>query len=141
MDQAERVPLPDLNTTIHQLMAAVHSQEATMQRHEQTLVHQHAEMDRHGTMLREILPAPSPDPAPPVCPAPPAPHHEPRLPTPERYSGDPEECRGFLTQCRLTFDLQLAAYPTDQLIPQVALQRHDVAEGEGPCLGYCTLQG
>ena len=101
-------------------MAAVHSQEATMQRHKQTLVHQHAEMDHHGTMLREILqalqvrpPAPSLDPAPPVCPAPPASHHEPRLPTPEMYSGDPEECRGFLTQCRLTFDLQPAAYPTD----------------------------
>jgi hypothetical protein len=98
MDQAEQVPLPDLETTIHQLVAAVHSQEATMQRHEQTLVHQHAEMDHHGAMLRDIrqalqplAPAPSPAPAPPVCPAPTAPHHEPRLPTPERYSGDPEE--------------------------------------------------
>lgn len=120
MDQAESIPIPDMESTVHRLMAAVHSQEATMQRHEQALNHQHSEMDRHGAMLREILqtlhnrsPAPPPDPAPLVPSPPPAPSHEPRLPTPERYGGDPEECRGFLTQCRLTFDLQPAAYPSD----------------------------
>lgn len=43
----------------------------------------------------------------------PTPSREPRLPTPERYSGDPKGCKGFLTQCRLSFDLQPAAYPTE----------------------------
>lgn len=43
----------------------------------------------------------------------PVPSREPRLPTPERYSGDPKGCRGFLTQCHLSFDLQPAAYPTE----------------------------
>lgn len=38
--------------------------------------------------------------------------HEPRLPPPERYSGEPGSCRAFLTQCDLIFQLQPATFPT-----------------------------
>lgn len=39
--------------------------------------------------------------------------HEPRLPPPERYSGEPGTCRAFLTQCDLVFQLQPATFPSD----------------------------
>ena len=39
--------------------------------------------------------------------------HEPRLPPPERYDGSPGECRSFLTQCQLIFNLQPSTFPTD----------------------------
>ena len=38
---------------------------------------------------------------------------EPRLPAPERYDGSPGECRSFLTQCQLIFNLQPLTFPTD----------------------------
>ena len=40
--------------------------------------------------------------------------HEPRLPPPEKYSGEPGTCRSFLTQCSLIFQLQPATFPSDQ---------------------------
>lgn len=44
----------------------------------------------------------------------PAAAHEPRLPPPEKYSGEPGTCRSFLTQCSLIFQLQPATFPSDQ---------------------------
>lgn len=44
--------------------------------------------------------------------APPVP--DPRLPFPERYSGEPESCSSFLTQCSLFLAHQPAAFPTEQ---------------------------
>lgn len=38
---------------------------------------------------------------------------EPHVPHPERYSGEPGSCRGFLTQCTLVFTLQPSAFTTD----------------------------
>lgn len=38
---------------------------------------------------------------------------EPRLPAPERYDGNPERCRGFVTQCTLAFGLQPNSYPVE----------------------------
>lgn len=143
MDGAERVPLPeqdsvslpdsppahtqalDLGPTLQHLVAAVSSQEDTVQRHEQALSQWGAMMTRHAEMLHEILQAlhsnpvagqGPPEPAAPLIrpsAAPLPPSREPRLPAPERYGGEPKECRGFLTQCRLAFDLQPGAYPTD----------------------------
>lgn len=142
MDGAESVPLPepdsvplpdpppgpqtlDLTSTLHHLVAAVASQEDTMQRHEQALTQWNVMMSTHAEMLDKILqtlhssatapPAPSQPVFPQPSPAAPSlvPSREPRLPAPERYGGDAKECRGFLTQCRLAFDLQPGAYPTD----------------------------
>ena len=39
---------------------------------------------------------------------------EPRLPPPERYSGEPGACRPFLTQCSFLFELQPSSYPLER---------------------------
>ncbi|KAK2921302.1 hypothetical protein Q8A73_000787 [Channa argus] len=39
---------------------------------------------------------------------------EPRLPPPERFSGRAEECRPFLLQCSLVFELQPSSFPTER---------------------------
>ncbi|KAK3525959.1 hypothetical protein QTP70_011400 [Hemibagrus guttatus] len=44
----------------------------------------------------------------------PSPLAEPRLPPPQRFSGDPSACDGFLTQCSLTFELQPSSFPSDR---------------------------
>ena len=116
-------------TTLQRLAAVVGSQDDTMRRHEQVLAQWGTELRRQAGMLTEIhqalqrrqpaQPVPSTSPAYPATspsdsPSPtPVPSREPRLPAPERYSGDPKGCRGFLIQCRLSFDLQPAAYPTE----------------------------
>uniref|UniRef100_A0A8D0D940 DUF4939 domain-containing protein n=1 Tax=Sander lucioperca TaxID=283035 RepID=A0A8D0D940_SANLU len=38
----------------------------------------------------------------------------PHLARPERFSGESGDCRSFLTQCEIHFELQAAAYPTDR---------------------------
>ena len=50
----------------------------------------------------------------PVVPRPNPSVSEPRLPPPEHYSGEPGTCRSFLAQCKLIFQLQPSAFPTDQ---------------------------
>lgn len=42
------------------------------------------------------------------------PAREPRLPPPEKYSGEPGTCRSFLSQCTLIFELQPGTFPTDR---------------------------
>ena len=56
--------------------------------------------------------APNPPPVPPAPPAP-ARQHEPRLPTPESYSGEPSYCRAFLTKCSMFFALQPQTFCTE----------------------------
>ncbi|KAJ8007840.1 hypothetical protein DPEC_G00098370 [Dallia pectoralis] len=53
---------------------------------------------------------PEPASAPPAAANP----HEPRLPSPERYDGDPETCRSFICQCSLIFQLQPSTFPTER---------------------------
>ncbi len=42
-----------------------------------------------------------------------SPQHEPRLPAPEVYAGDPNLCRAFLTKCSLFFRLQPLTFATE----------------------------
>ena len=51
--------------------------------------------------------------APPLS-APRQANREPQLPPPERYDGSPGECRAFLTQYQLIFQLQPQTFPTDK---------------------------
>ncbi|XP_075444753.1 retrotransposon-derived protein PEG10 [Ascaphus truei] len=39
---------------------------------------------------------------------------DPRLPAPHRYSGDPLECRGFLNQCFIQFELTPSRFPSSR---------------------------
>ncbi|XP_036007772.1 uncharacterized protein LOC118567234 [Fundulus heteroclitus] len=39
---------------------------------------------------------------------------EPRLTPPEPFGGNPDQCRAFLTQCEIHFELQPSSYPTDR---------------------------
>ncbi len=48
----------------------------------------------------------------------PASQPEPRLPSIERYDGDPSTCRSFLSLCTMTFELQPSSYPSES--PRVA---------------------
>ena len=50
--------------------------------------------------------------APPAGPV--ASLHEPSLPTPEKYDGEPGSCRSFLTQCQLLYMLQPRSFPTEK---------------------------
>ncbi|KAI2646981.1 Retrotransposon-like protein 1 [Labeo rohita] len=43
----------------------------------------------------------------------PLPTPEPKLPPPQCFDGSPENCRGFITQCTLIFQLQPSYFPTD----------------------------
>ena len=42
------------------------------------------------------------------------PAHEPKLPPPEKYSGEPGTCRSFLSQCSLIFELQPTTFSSDK---------------------------
>ncbi|CAG5898103.1 unnamed protein product [Menidia menidia] len=48
--------------------------------------------------------------SPPVSRSPP----EPRLAPPGSFGGDPEQCRAFLTQCEINFEVQPSCFPTDR---------------------------
>ncbi|KAL0147989.1 hypothetical protein M9458_056716, partial [Cirrhinus mrigala] len=58
--------------------------------------------------------APSPSPPPPPVPDSHDVHHEPRLPTPEVYAGEPNLCRAFLTKCSMYFSLQPITFASEQ---------------------------
>lgn len=49
----------------------------------------------------------------PLPPSPPPPQREHTLPVPEKFSGDLDKSRGFLTQCSLIFRQQTRAYASD----------------------------
>lgn len=56
-------------------------------------------------------------PAPPPVPhqlLPVTSHHEPRILTPERYSGEHNLCRAFLTKCSIFFFLQLVTFASEE---------------------------
>lgn len=54
----------------------------------------------------------------PITPSPPptaaGPRPDVRLPAPQRFDGDPDACRGFLTQCALAFQLHPSSFPTEE---------------------------
>lgn len=103
------------------ILAAVSSQAATMERHEQVLAQQEVAVSKLGQAISEILqhlqalsnPQRDADSQPQASPAPPS-NSEVHLPHPERYDGSPGRCKGFLTQCSLNFELQPNKFPTSR---------------------------
>ncbi len=69
----------------------------------------------------QLLRSPAAPPTPPSfsIPGNHSPQHEPRLPAPEMYAGDPNLCRAFLTKCSLFFSLQPLTFATE--VSRVAL--------------------
>lgn len=105
-------------TSIEQMYAALANLDVTVSHHENRLRGQEAAYSRHEQLLQELqqnvsaLLARSP-PSTGSTPAS-TPQTEPRLPAPERYDGNPKDCRGFLNQCSLTFELQPTSFPSDR---------------------------
>ncbi len=77
----------------------------------QALVAQVSELTTQVQLLR----SPAAPPTPPnfSIPGNNSPQHEPRLPAPEVYAGDPNLCRAFLTKCSLFFLLQPLTFATE----------------------------
>ncbi|KAI7792353.1 hypothetical protein IRJ41_006321 [Triplophysa rosa] len=84
----ESNPAEEPQPSVEGIFAALSEQATAIQRHDQAL----------SEILRLLNPQP---------------HLEPRLPAPERFDGNPERCRGFLTQCTLAFQLQPSSFPTE----------------------------
>lgn len=112
-----------------ELLTTVVQHEASVQRHEAVLVQQEALMVKHSQLLSDVMTsvrqifdrlpptramASTADSVPLLGPQMSAPLVEPRLPPPQRFSGDPSACCGFLTQCSLTFELQPSSFPSDR---------------------------
>ena len=81
----------------------------------QTLVTQVSELTQRFHQLQPPT-APAPPAALAVPPTPPVPlsQSEPRLPTPELYSGEPNFCRPFLTRCSMHFSLQPRTFEKEE---------------------------
>ena len=77
----------------------------------QAMAEQVSELSNQLQQLR----IPTAPPPPPPFPQPPANinPHEPRIPTPERYAGEPDLCRSFLTRCSLFFSLQSTTFASE----------------------------
>ncbi len=83
----------------------------------QALVAQVSELTTQVQLLRS--PAAPPTPPSSSIPGNHSPQHEPRLPAPEMYAGDPNLCRAFLMKCSLFFSLQPLTFATE--VSRVAL--------------------
>ncbi|KAL0186362.1 hypothetical protein M9458_018032, partial [Cirrhinus mrigala] len=86
----------------------------------QALVAQVSELTNQLQQLRSPA-APSPSPPPPPVADSRDVHHEPRLPTPEGYAGEPNFCRAFLTKCSVYFSLQPVTFASKQSKVALAL--------------------
>ena len=114
-----------MNPETQDLLATVAQHEASVQRHEAALAQQEILMAKHSQLLSDVMtyvpqifdrlsavqaaaavPLPDPQKSAPLV--------EPRLPPPQRFSGDPSACGGFLIQCSLTFELQPSSFPSDR---------------------------
>lgn len=140
---SEPAEVPQHVSDYEKLMATLSTFGATMDTHGRALTNQQQALARHDEMLQQIAtalqqltttlppsqPAPATEaqatssqaqaaPAQAVQGADPQRHPqstpEPRLPAPQRYDGKQGECREFITQCQLTFELQPTTYPSDR---------------------------
>ncbi len=106
----------------------------------QALVAQVSELTAQIQHLR-MPAAPLPPPIPPA-PSSSQTQHEPRLPTPEVYKGEPNLCRAFLVKCSMFFSLQPLTFATEEsrvafvltlLSGRAALWGTAVWENRHPC--------
>lgn len=106
VDPAEEQTPP---SNVERILSELSSQAAAIHKHEQILTEILQRLRLQSISQASTDPhAQSQGTAPP-----PGPLLEPRLPAPERYDGNPERCRGFITQCTLAFQLQPNSFPTE----------------------------
>lgn len=95
------------------LQSALELQGAMLGRHEDELAATRNAMDSLAARMTEIsqrlhlIHVESSSPRGPTVP-------EPRVNNPPCYSGEPKECRSFLTQCEVVFSLQSSTYASDR---------------------------
>ncbi|RXN03065.1 Retrotransposon-derived PEG10 [Labeo rohita] len=91
-------------SNVERILAALSEQATAIQRHDQALSEILCLLNPHSqTTMAQVATSPSA----------PLPTPEPKLPPPQRFDGSPENCRGFITQCTLIFQLQPSCFPTD----------------------------
>ncbi|KAJ7990648.1 hypothetical protein DPEC_G00302570 [Dallia pectoralis] len=124
MDPAGLIPGQEMDAS--QIHHALSHQGALVGQHSQALQQLMTSMQeltssvaQIGSQLAQVSslmvpPAAQPNPlsAPLEPPVPPS--REPRVPAPDRYSGELGLCRAFLIQCSLVFEQQPLSYPTDR---------------------------
>ncbi len=110
MDSAEASTLQGLFASNNARMDRQDEQMLATGHAVQALVAQVSELTTQLQLLRTPT-APPPLPIPPI-PADNAHQHEPRLPTPAMYGGEPDLCRAFLTKCSMFFSLQPLTFAT-----------------------------
>ncbi|RXN13760.1 Retrotransposon-derived PEG10 [Labeo rohita] len=91
-------------SNLEHILAALSEQATTIQRHDRALSEILCLLNPHSqtTMAQVATSQSAPLPTP-----------EPKLPPPQRFDGSPKNCRGFITQCTLIFQLQPSCFPTD----------------------------
>ncbi len=117
MDSAETRGLQELISGNNARMDLQEENMLNTGRAVQALVAQVSELTTQVQLLRS--PAAPPTPPSFSIPGNHSPQHEPRLPAPEMYAGDPNLCRAFLTKCSLFFSLQPLTFATE--VSRVAL--------------------
>ncbi len=117
MDSAETRGLQELLAGNNARMDLQEEKMLNTGRAVQALVAQVSELTTQVQLLRS--PAAPPTPPSFSIPGNHSPQHEPRLPAPEMYAGDPNLCRAFLTKCSLFFSLQPLTFATE--VSRVAL--------------------
>ncbi len=117
MDSAETCGLQELISGNNARMDLQEENMLNTGRAVQALVAQVSELTTQVQLLRS--PAAPPTPPSFSIPGNHSPQHEPRLPAPEKYAGDPNLCRAFLTKCSLFFSLQPLTFATE--VSRVAL--------------------
>ncbi len=111
MDSAETRGLQELLAGNNACMDLQEENMLNTGRAVQALVAQVSEL----TTQMQLLRPPAAPPTPPnfSIPGNNSRQHEPRLPAPEVYAGDPNLCRAFLTKCSLFFSLQPLTFATE----------------------------
>ncbi|KAL0148819.1 hypothetical protein M9458_055828, partial [Cirrhinus mrigala] len=112
MDSADAPTLQDILTANNARMDRQDEQMIATGRAMQALVTQVSELTNQLQQLRSPA-APSPPPPSPSVPESRNVQHEPRLPTPEVYAGEPKLCRAFLTKCSMYFSLQPVTFASE----------------------------
>ena len=114
--QASAAETEDVRTILSRMGVAFSEQERRIHTLGQSLDQLNSSLQTLAQLVaRSNTPQPSTSATlPPPVRGVPSQHADARLPLPKRFEGDPEVCRGFLTQCALGFQLQPGSFPTEE---------------------------